>query len=52
MTTTSIPYFCPICGDILFKVQNTASDGTVWCEWQCPEGDWFEPTECDVAPVE
>lgn len=44
-----IPYYCPICGAELTKVQITFPDGSTLWEWQCPEGDWFEPVNATTA---
>lgn len=41
----AISKFCPICGDILQLVEHTANDETVYWQWECPEGDWYEPAD-------
>jgi hypothetical protein len=34
--------YCPVCGDILFKVRYQPNTMPPFWQWECPEGDWFE----------
>lgn len=45
----SIPKFCPICGEILVLVDHQMPDGTPYQQWECPEGDWYDPLS-RIAP--
>lgn len=41
----NIPDYCPACGAELELVRHTSQKGEVYWMKECPEGDWFDPTD-------
>lgn len=48
----SLIKFCPICSEILVLVDHQMPDGTPYQQWECPEGDWFDPAARAAAEAE